>query len=262
MAETEDRRQLYSKRKAITTLLPYAIWQERDGKRVLFDIYLHAVMALKPSRFIWGRIAPLATTLLTEASPQVITLLSPHIPWGKSTDGGNLVRRWAAATSTVQYTDEIGESVVDTLLQFGSDHDRRQHIPADVWSWLNKRPFLSPVCRGRRLGSGQGVIRTVRELGDINILKSYFLIVWSEWDHLDLLGFDEMRTSICEDFGGIQMMHHREDLIQRVDDVLGQLDLGFENLIQHNPNLQEGHLRLMKDQYGELKKALLEVNSA
>ena len=36
-------------------------------------------------------------------------------------------------------------------------------------------------------------------------------------------GLAEMRVSIREDLGGIEMWHHRQDLIERVDRVLEQL---------------------------------------
>ena len=59
---------------------------------------------------------------------------------------------------------------------------------------------------------------------DIEVLKSYLFAVWSEWDWLSNYCFDEMCILIRDDFGGIEMGHHRTDLIQRLDDVLGQLD--------------------------------------
>ena len=47
----------------------------------------------------------------------------------------------------------------------------------------------------------------VRGLKDIKVLKSYLFLVWSEWD--TPYGFDEMCTSILEDFGGICMVLSR-----------------------------------------------------
>ena len=70
------------------------------------------------------------------------------------------------------------------------------------------------------------VVRWAREFGDLGVLKSYFLLLWSEWFHIDSWsgGLTEMQISIQEDFGGIGMGCHREDLIKRLDHVLGQLN--------------------------------------
>ena len=47
-------------------------------------------------------------------------LVSPHVPWWQFEDGERLVQLWADASSAVPYTDEVGQSVVDTLLQIAS----------------------------------------------------------------------------------------------------------------------------------------------
>jgi len=56
------------------------------------------------------------------------------------------------------------------------------------------------------------------------------------------------------------MRDHQEDLLQHLDYVLGQLDLGLEYLQQHKPNLNGGDIQSMKGRYGRLKKILLEVD--
>ena len=74
-------------------------------------------------------------------------------------------------------------------------------------------------------------------------------------------GFDEMRNSIQEDFGGIEMGRHRVDLIARLTHVLERLNRGLGYLRQHNPWLNERHLREMKDTYRELRETLLRVDA-
>ena len=57
--------------KAIATLLPYAVWKERDGKREMFDTVLGAVKAAKPSGPIWKHIPPDLIQHLDHALGQV-----------------------------------------------------------------------------------------------------------------------------------------------------------------------------------------------
>jgi len=73
--------------------------------------------------------------------------------------------------------------------------------------------------------------------------------------------FYEMQVSIHEDFGGIEMGHHRMELIQRLDRVLGKLDRGLEYLKQYNPEFDEDHLLGMKSTYHKLRETLLGVDA-
>jgi hypothetical protein len=260
MAEGEARDLLWYKRKAITSLFPYAVLQERDGQPEMLDTFLHAVRASRKGWFMQYCAKKITSTLLSKASPRAIILASSHIPWHFSTDKGDLVQRWTAAASGVPYTEESAQNVVDTLLQIASDDKLSPHITVDIWSWLTKRPSLPPICRGRSIGTHPRVIKAVRALKDIEILKSYFLLVWSEWDFIQFRGTNEICASICKDFGGIGMGHHRADLIQRLDYVLGQLDRGLEHLTQHNPDLNRGVMWAMESDYGRIKKILLETN--
>jgi len=250
-----------SKRKAITALLPYTIWQERGGRSQMFDAFLYAARASMKQKFLWKRAEQFASPLLSKASPRAILLASPHIPWRLLKHRGDLVQLWAMATRDVPYTEEIGESVVNTLLQIASEAPLLPHIPLQVWSWLTKLPSIPPVCLGRCNGTRPHIIRAVRRFRDIGILKSYFILVWAEWDFISSGGFDEMCDSIREDFSGPLMHSHREDLIQRLDHILGQLDLGLGHLGQHNPNLREDHLQEMGDQYSVLKRILSEMDT-
>jgi len=260
MAEAGDLDQLRSKRKAITTLLPYAVRQELCGQPEMLDTFLCAARASGMWRFRWYRVEQSANVILSKATPSAIILVSPHVPWGLLEDGGDLVQRWGVATSMVPYTEEVAQSVVDTLLQIADISRLLPHIPVGAWSWLTKRPSLPPVCLGRYLGTGLHIIMAVQRLKDIDILKSYLLLTWSEWDSIRYGSLNEIHSSIHVDFGGAGMGHHRADLIKRLDDVLGQLDLGLSYLRQRNPDLREGDFRDMKHQYGQLRKTLLEVN--
>ena len=98
----------------------------------------------------------------------------------------------------------------------------------------------------------------IRSLKDIEILKSYLLLVWSEWDCLYMADFDEMCNLICEDFSGIEMCSDRADLVERLDQVFGQLNRGLEYLRQDKPGFGERGLQHRREQYGELRTILLE----
>jgi hypothetical protein len=242
MAEVGDRHQLRYRRKAIDALLPYAVQRERDGKPEMFNAYLCAIRASGKRNYPWRHIASHADRLLCEASPRAIVLASPHVPWYYLT--GDSVQRWATAVSGIPYTEEVGQSVVDALLHIASESKLLPHIPVGVWSWLTKRPSLPPFCPGRYIGTQVCVVQAVRALKDVEILKFYLLLVWSERESIWSDGFDEMCTSIREDLGGIGIGHHRADLIQHLDHVLGQLDRG------------SGY---RQQQYEKLEKLLLEA---
>ena len=70
-----------SKRKAITALLPYVVWQERDGKPDLLDTFLHGARASKECEFMWHHADQCASGLLHEASPRVLVLVLPYVRW-------------------------------------------------------------------------------------------------------------------------------------------------------------------------------------
>ena len=174
-----------------------------------------------------------------------------------------MVAKWAKAVSTVSYTEEVCRSLVDALLHIASVDSLRPHIPDGIWAWLKNQPSLPPECPGRSRGTSVDVVRRVRTLGDIEILKSYFLLVWSEWDRIDSQepgGLTEMGASIREDFSGVEMRHDRRDVMKRLDDVLEQLDRGLDNLKQHKPSLETHHISQAKAQYSELKRVLVEVD--
>ena len=258
MAEAGNLDELCLKRKAITTLLPYAAWQEQNRQPKMLDALLHAARASKMLGFTWHQVRQFAHEILFNATPRAIILISPHIPWDSLPDREDLVQQWAIATSFAPHTEEVAQNVVDTLLQILSMSDPLPHITIGVWSWLIEQPSLPPVCVGRYFGTKPHVVEAVRRLEDIELLKSYLLLAWSEWDTFD--SFHEICASADDDFGGVGMGHHREDLIQRLDHILNQLDWGFEYLTQHNPYFREDSFQSMKYQYQRLREVLQETH--
>ena len=260
---TADRRQIFSKRKAISALFPYAILLGQGGHQGMVDAILSAARASHFGRFMWRRTNPYIIPLFDEQSPhslnQVIALASPHVAWDGMSDGKNAVARWVAAASAIPYTEEVGQSVVEALLQIVSVTSLRSHIPIDLWTWLKRRPPLPPVSRGQELACSPEVIHYVRGLGDIEILKPFFLIL-SQWSHHTNPSLNEMGISIREDFSGIQMREHRKDLGKQLDHVLEQLDRGFEFVQQWRQLMNEPEFRLMKGGYEMLKNVFLEVD--
>ena len=257
-----------SKRKAISALFPHVLRLGRSGGQGIVDMFFRAIMASNSDEFIWDRAKPFLMRLSKTESPPsldwVITLVSPCAPWHTEEYDGNMVGGWVKAVSAVSYTDEVGQSVVDALLHIASVDSLRSHVPIDIWVWLKNRPSLPPQCPGRSKGSTGDVVRQVRALGDVEILKSYLVLVWSEWDCIDSQesgGLAEMQVSIREDFSGIKMWRDREDLIKRLEYVLEQLDGGLDDLKQHKPSLEIDHISRAVAQYNELKRVLVEVDA-
>ena len=267
MAEATDRSPLQFKRKAITAFLPYAVWQERNGQPEMLLAIIRAVRASRMPALMWCHACSFAHTLFSRASPRAIVFVSPHIFRYTSYDRERWLQQWAVAVPTVPYTEEVAQSVVDMLLQFASTDLPSRPIIADLWTWLTKRPSLPPICFGRDVGTHRRALRAVWELGDIEILKSYFLLVWSEWNGIlsnNPLDTSEwplthgisfncplssgtpntsilfshslrmMQMAIWEDFGGVGMGNHRADLVRHLDRVLAKLDLGLRFLEQGN----------------------------
>ena len=119
--------------------------------------------------------------------------------------------------------------------------------------------WLGRFGQGRR---GREAVREFRALGDIATLNSYLFLVWLDWSPLRDSVLARMCSSVKEDFNGIGMGHHREELRKRLDRVLGQLDLGPEYVDRHRPDIREFGIdtKITKDQYRELKQVLLGVD--
>ena len=261
MVDAADPDRILSKRKAISALFTYAISLGQGGHQQMTDEILRAAVIPYPRRFVWHR---LEATLFAESTPpslnRATTLVSPYLPWTDTFYDRNMVDRWAAAASAVQYTEEVGQSVVDVLLQITSNGSLRPHVPDSVWALLKKQVTLPPVCRGRSLGTRPDAVLHVRGRGDADILKSYYLHVWSEWDFLCDPVVDEMETSIREDFSGIAMRGHRKELIGKLNHIVGQLDRGSKHLNQEKPGICGDAAKRAMEQYAKLRDALLKVD--
>jgi hypothetical protein len=180
-----------------------------------------------------------------------------HASWNADHHDENVVKRWAAAALAVGDTEEVGWSVVDTLLQIASSEFLRPHISTKLWARMKTQRSLPRYCLGRSCGTVPRVVSFFRGRGDVDILKSYLLLVWSEWNRpSDVNG---MEDSIRQAFGGIEMHHHRKDLIKRLDDVLRELDQGLEHFRQHTSWLDE-EVRRRKMVYEQLRKVLQKID--
>ena len=265
MIEAADPHAIATKRKAINTIIIFAISLERDGQQEMLDLAVRALRwALRWERVLWRKASQHTDKLFEESSlpsmNRVIALISPYRYWSSFGEGEKQVDRWATAILAVPYTEEAGRSVVDTTLQIASEDSLRPRIPIDVWALFKELPSLPPTCTGRSLGTKPDVIRHVRGLGEPEILKSYFLLVWSEWEHLSADRLDVMEVSIREDFGGTEMGQHREDLEQRLNFVLGELDRGLGYFKQQTMAFDsEDDIREAKEGYAKLKDVLLDA---
>jgi hypothetical protein len=259
MVEGAALDEIFSKRKAINTLFPYAIFLEQDGRQEMIDIILRAARvsdseSTNLGKFIWRRVVLYISKLFEQQSPaslnRVITLISPYVPWEGVLGNPTAVSRWAAAVLTVPYTEEVGKDIVDTLFQIGCTELLQPHIPVEIWRLMKRRPSLPPVYCGLQWAGNVSIVAYVRRLGDIEMLKSLFLLVWGERCNLLPKEVREMETAIRTDFGGIGMEEHRKELGERLDQVLENLDQMWNNVL-----VQE-----RKGAYKKLKDALLEVD--
>lgn len=266
MARVPDPYLLHPMFKSIGILFLYAIQRERCGERDLFDTILHFSSRRpgpKDPQRKPGAFTPFMFLAQSEAfrnaSPRAIVLISPYVMWSPSTGAEDLIPKWAAALSRVLYTEKVGQSVVDTLLQITGNPSLLPYIPTNVWSWLNRRPHLPRVHLGRQ-PENCCVVQTIRALNDIEILTSYLTLVWSEWHHLRPDALAEMSVSIRADFSGIGIGCHRADLVQRLDYILRELDQ-WSHFNPEDGRFTSAYHRLRaKRQYGQLRGELLEAD--
>lgn len=247
---------------AISALVPRAISLAQLGDRELVDAILRVTRTPNPLNSWLQYSGPYTVIPPREPTPPSLNWttihLSLYVPW----DFWDkiMVDRWAAAVSAVLNSKEVGWSEVDMLLQVASIDNLRPHIPIAIWAWLKEQPPLPPICPGRGRGTEGDLVHHVRGLGDLNILKSYFHLVWSEWSSPYYRGFCEMRDSISENLGGIEMRHHREDLIERLDYILAELDRGLGYFKQHRPRTTEEDIQKRREAYKILRDDLLGVD--
>lgn len=249
---------ILSKRKAINALLPYAIFLEQGGEQRMIDAISRAArVSSSNSRnlgtFVWRHVLLYISRLFEQQSPtslnRVIALMSPLVPWDGALNKKIAVTRWAEATLAISYTEEVGQSVVVALFQIASIHLLRPHIPVSMWGWLKRRPSLPRTFNGQLNIHHAALIAYLRRLGDVDILKSYFLLVWTVRDSFHPNHIRVMEDSIREVFNGTGMEHHRKDLIEQLDRALEQ-----SNPLHGSPPVRE-----LKAQYTRLRGLLLEV---
>ena len=257
MVETADPGPIFSKRKTISALFPYVVRLERGGQQDMVRAFARIARIGKFEEIVWRR-----TRL-----DQIITLALPHEPWGAEPHDEIVVAKWALAASVTPYTEDVSLSVVDLLLHTAAVDSLRPLIPAGIWTWLKRRPSLPSRSLGWLGATNGDVVRRIRGLGDIEVLEGYLLLVWSERNCVESLGQDhvggrsglaEMQVSIREDFSGVGMGLHRENLIHRLDRVLEQLGLG--HLGNDRPDIDEDFIQTATEQYEELRRVLLEVD--
>jgi len=253
----EFNNRLSSKHEAIDLLFWYAVREERGGDTGPFDAILNLTKREPDGSCSHEPLWDLsASKMCTYGSPRAVVLVGPYIHWGReqSADAQGLISKWAAGISVARHTEEVAGSVVDTLLQIAANPHLRPFIPADAWSWLNDLPYQPPTCKGLRYGCDRDIVRTVRALGDIGILTSYLIVIWSGEGRPDNDGFAEMQTSVREDFKGIDMGYHRAKLIQWLD-LLDQLPPGLVGVFCRMTGLGD-----IRDQFRGFKRVLQEVD--
>ena len=172
-----DQNMLWSKRKAINALFPHAVHLARGGQQGMIDSCVTGTST--SGEFMWHCVGPYIATLFDKPTPpslnSMATLASPRVPWHDKLHDEKVVARWATAASSVPYTEEVGQAVVDTFLQIAFIDFLRPQIPTNMWAWLERRPPLPLRCSGRSIGTRGSVLHRVRALGNMEILKSYFL---------------------------------------------------------------------------------------
>ena len=179
----------------------------------------------------------------------------------RASDVRVMMQHWIAAASGLPDTDDVRESVVETLLEMAYDDKLRPHIPVVAWEWLKKRPVLRRGSRTDPYRTSEDVLQTVWDLGDIGVITSYLLLIWSEWNNLDRYGGCEgMQPMIREELNGINAVGSRAELIQRLDYVISQFDRGWESIYPPGRFTDDESFLRAKEQYKGFRKDLLELD--
>ena len=184
MAERADPNSIRRKRKAISALFPLAILLARRRQGSMLDAFSRVARASDSGEFMWHHTKPFIVTLFDMPNPPplnwVLGLISPGVLWHDRPHHDS-VATWGVVTPL---STEVDRSVVDMLLRIAFVASLRPHIP--------------PELSGRSKGTEGHIVRQVRAIGDIEILRSYLLLVWSEWDCIDdqSEGLAEMQISI------------------------------------------------------------------
>ena len=141
-----------------------------------------------------------------------------------ASDVSAMMLLWTKTVSTIPHTDDVRESVIDTVLRMMSWDDLLPHIPTSAWEWLKKRPYLPPDSPVLQRGISPGAFERIQQLGDVELTASYLFIIWAGESCLHpkacTVMVDFIRTRLC----GVPGARHRVVLIQRLDDVLSRLE--------------------------------------
>ena len=249
MVEDVDPDTIHPKRKAISALFPYAVLLEQGGQRRMLDAISHTARATRGENFIWYRAKPFIASMFYNPNPPslnwVLGLILPRVPWDDEPHNKDVVAVRAAAALGVPHPERASWSVIDELLLIAFLDSVHPRIPGG-FQWQPK-------------STGGDLIDRVRALGDVGILKSYLFLVWSTWDPIDDQsgGLSELQKSIREDFGGIGMGRHRDDLAGRLDHALQELDWTYH--MERREGFC-GEATQRKEQCEEFKRVLLEVD--
>jgi len=234
----------------------------------LLDAFL-CVVKYFPHTSQWTRryLRPVIPKLLAEgrsaALKRAAILALPHLElaWLGSDEMHDFIQLWISAADTLDdAAEDVCQAVVDVLLQMAFFHSVRPHITPKAWSWLNKRPVLPPRCRGRLLCStGSNVLPAIRAHNDIELLTSYLVTMWSEWDCAGEWAFEGMCEVLLEEFcrDGDEVREYKMDLLARLNLVLGELGKGLEYLKVRHPDMQPDEFEVIRKRYRELKRILL-----
>ena len=205
--------------------------------------------------------------LLAEGRPialkRAAILALPHLElvWLDSDEIQDFIELWMSAAEALDDAEDVCQAVVDVLLQMAFFQSVRAHITARAWSWLNKRPALPPRCRGRLLCSiGSNVLPAIRARNDIELLTSYLITMWSEWDCAGEWVFEGMCRTLVEVFrgGGDEVGEYRKDLLGRLNLVLGELGKGLGYLKVRHPDMQPDEFEVIRERYRGLKRILVQ----
>ena len=235
--------------------------------RLLDEILLAVSRSSQGSSWVRRGIGPLISGMLSaawgfdvRARIAVCALSCVEDAWFHVPDKYIFIQHWISAASSLRYTPEIGRSVVEVILRMACVYQWRPHITMKAWGWLARRPQLPPVCRARSLCCNDlGAISKVESLKDIEILKGYLIVVWSEWDWLAPWVCSYMCTVIRKHFRGERKRGHRDELRDRLLHIRKQLDLGLDYLREHGSEMSAACFQPTKEAYEALMETLSEV---
>jgi hypothetical protein len=248
-----DSELIFSKRKALNALFPYAIFLEQGGQQGLINAISRTARALNfytsnRRNFVWYHVVLYISRLFEKRNPtslnRAITLISPYVPWEGTFINTVAVSRWAEAALTIPYTEEVGQDVINVLLQISPIGFLQPHIPIEIWRWLRRRPPLPFVHRSLNKGGVVNVIAHVPKTWG----RRHSQVVPSSLDtpgRFTSQNFHGMKNSVREDFGRDGMGHHRQDLIEQLHLVLGLLDRKDQTTIVQKAKVQYAKLEGM-----------------